>query len=668
MNKNYADIRAEMLAALRTGDVATIQPLVAELHTEGSDGSIALAGRAIGFMHIEAGRYADAIRVLEEAEHIARRLDPSPDLGHILRNKAHALVWNGQHEEAEKTLDIAMRIFIDEDNADGIYQVLMITGLVHEYRSEWKEALSVFTKAEHHALTNNLTYGVARAQSNIAIVLNHMAHFDEALVYARKSLEYNVANNQHAGAVYSLSALATANYGKGMAAEALSCYLQILDLLEKQPNPRQMAHTYFAIGTLYSTVGEYSSAIEYLERSFEIANSCSAGRVIGYSLAHLGEVYAHIGDPPRVHQKLAEAEDFCRATMLPDVLAYVLTVKARQLIREGLLDEVRLALQEASHLSDQLQSVLVRPFVLITQAELSARSGAYQEVKDVLVQINEINNVPPDVKIRVIQLQKEIAHHERNLDDYVTMSNLYLEAMGAGTGAQSKQKVSNLLSMHRIREERRAQQRQAELLNTVLPADVVARMLRGETVTGDHYANACVMFADIVGFTEHSEHLSPGEVVALLGAIYNVFDDLATTNGVQKLKTMGDAYICYKVDGSGKENAHAVATLATQMLGTSFTWPNGDHVMFRIGIHSGPIVAGIVGTKRLQYDIWGDTVNVASRMESTSEAGRIHVSEALVEAVGSSELFYVESRGRVELKGKGKIPTYWLASGSITTS
>jgi class 3 adenylate cyclase len=223
-------------------------------------------------------------------------------------------------------------------------------------------------------------------------------------------------------------------------------------------------------------------------------------------------------------------------------------------------------------------------------------------------------------------------------------------------------------------------------------------MIRGEDVSGDHFDHAAILFVDVVSFTSNTSHMPPADVVKLLETIFRTIDGLCDSQNVVKVKTIGDSYMCFRGDGDATTNARSIANVALDVLHEAFTWPTGEPLRFRAGIHIGPATAGVIGTQRLQYDVWGDTVNVASRMESTGEPGKIHVSEAFAAVLtsppsplddhgtstpsalddhgtsppsplsslrgGTSSLFPVpcslRERGALEIKGKGMMTTYWL--------
>ena len=209
-------------------------------------------------------------------------------------------------------------------------------------------------------------------------------------------------------------------------------------------------------------------------------------------------------------------------------------------------------------------------------------------------------------------------------------------------------------SLHLLDRER---ERSDRLLRNILPAAIVSRLKSmPDAVIADSIPSATVVFADIVGFTRLVGELPPHEVVALLDGVFRRFDELATQHGLEKIKTIGDAYMAVAgVPEARPGHVEAAADLALDMLATSVL----EHrLQLRVGLHTGPVVAGVIGAHKLSYDVWGDTVNVASRMESQGEPGCIQVSRAVHDALG--DRFVLEEREPVAIKGKGAMTTYFL--------
>lgn len=203
--------------------------------------------------------------------------------------------------------------------------------------------------------------------------------------------------------------------------------------------------------------------------------------------------------------------------------------------------------------------------------------------------------------------------------------------------------------------------RSEALLYNLLPEKIAARLKRAPDRTiADSLPRVAILFADIVDFTPRAARMTPEEVVAFLNRIFSAFDALAEKHGLEKIKTIGDAYMV----AAGKPDpcddpVHRVAGMALDMLEVTAALPDGVEV--RIGLHAGPAVAGVIGNRKLFYDVWGETVNTASRMESHGAAGRIQVTAAVRDALG--EDFRCAPRGVVEVKSVGPVETWWLLGG-----
>ncbi|MCB9170557.1 MAG: adenylate/guanylate cyclase domain-containing protein [Flavobacteriales bacterium] len=199
------------------------------------------------------------------------------------------------------------------------------------------------------------------------------------------------------------------------------------------------------------------------------------------------------------------------------------------------------------------------------------------------------------------------------------------------------------------------------LLLNVLPAPIAERLKEKERVISDRFSDASILFADLVGFTRFSERMPPDELVAILNTYFTAFDDLAEKHGLEKIKTIGDAYmVAAGVPQPDPGHAHRMCAFALEMLAVlqRCNVELGHALELRIGTHCGPVAAGVIGTHKFAYDLWGDTVNTASRMESHGVGGKVHVTEELYQACRNAYSF--EERGVIEVKGKGPMRTYFL--------
>ena len=207
------------------------------------------------------------------------------------------------------------------------------------------------------------------------------------------------------------------------------------------------------------------------------------------------------------------------------------------------------------------------------------------------------------------------------------------------------------------------QERSERLLLNVLPAPVAARLKQRQDVIADGFPDVTVLFADLVDFTRRSERIAPEQVVQVLNDLFSAFDQLAERQGLEKIKTVGDAYmVAGGLPDPLPDHARAVAVMALAIRDevARHADPSGRPLAVRIGIgiDTGPVVAGVIGRQRFIYDLWGDTVNTASRMESHGVAGCIQVTARTYQRLRDAYRF--ERRGPIDVKGKGEMVTYFL--------
>jgi len=271
-----------------------------------------------------------------------------------------------------------------------------------------------------------------------------------------------------------------------------------------------------------------------------------------------------------------------------------------------------------------------------------------------LSQSDEINKLQKEVR----SLSKKLERSEKNrslLEQMWDRNSKLFQTLNTEIEQQRE-------LIHKQHQELEIERQKSEnLLLNILPRPIAQRLKEDQSVIADHYNSATVLFTDIVGFTELSENLTPSELVQFLNQIFSTFDSLVEKYRLEKIKTVGDAYM---VAGGFPEprpdHVDAVADLALEMRNSlaNFHTEKIQSVCMRTGIHTGPAVAGVIGTKKFTYDVWGDTVNTASRMESHGVGGEIQVSEAIYKVL--KDKYILEQRGMIEIKGKGRLMTYWL--------
>jgi adenylate cyclase len=328
-------------------------------------------------------------------------------------------------------------------------------------------------------------------------------------------------------------------------------------------------------------------------------------------------------------------------------------VLARRLTREG--HQVVTAANGAS----ALELVATQEFDLVLLDLIMPEMNGFEVLRR-LKATEHTSHVPIIVISALDELDSVVRCIESGAEDYLTKPfNPVL--LRARISASLEKKRLRDREKKFIQDLERERQRSESLLLNILPQIVIDRMRDGEKVIADRITDATILFCDLVGFTALSQELSADGIIEFLSRIFSAFDRLAVEHGVEKIKTIGDAYMAAAgVPEPQADHVLRIVTLAPRMLETvdAIAKETDLKLQARIGIHSGPIVAGVIGTHKFVYDVWGDTVNTASRMESHSLAGRIQISAATRAALG--DRFEVEPRGMVDIKGKGMMETYFL--------
>ena len=243
------------------------------------------------------------------------------------------------------------------------------------------------------------------------------------------------------------------------------------------------------------------------------------------------------------------------------------------------------------------------------------------------------------------------------LNELLRDAALWLAILLLGDAVHSRR---GLRRAYRLLEVERA--RSEGLLRNMLPTSIADRLKQRQELIADASTQVTVLFADIADFTAHAERSPPEATVAMLNELYSQFDALTETRRLEKIKTVGDAYmVAGGLPDPMPDHAGAMAELALEMLELAARQrlPDGEPVRLRIGVDSGPVVAGVIGRRRFSYDLWGDTVNTASRMQTTGVPGCIQVTQRTHGLLGDRYLF--QERGMIQVKGKGTMLTYFLS-------
>lgn len=566
--------------------------------------------------------------------------------------------------------------------------------LVDLARALWASNLQVSRKYATDALTiaNLIDYkkGRANALNTIGVTYYYQGWYDIALGYHKQALEIRKGINDTAGIGHSTNNIGIIYLGQRKHREALNYLFEALEIYKTVKLRSSTAAAYNNIGTIYRREKQLDSAALMHRAALDVLKGANnrTGEALSYN--SMGGVMEDLGVYDDALRFQREAFRLYEAVTNHKGMINALTGEASALYKLKRYSEALAQINRAIDLATSMNS---RPelrdcYELLSSIEESIGNiqGAlhhykrYEALKDSLLS-EESNSKTAEFsaqydterkakQIELLTAQREREQVQRNLLLTIILASFIAVALVYGRYRTKRRSEAALQHANALLQEKNSLLTEARstvesLLLNVLPKPIAERMQIGERRIAENFSNVTVLFADIVDFTQLASDLPPEELVALLDAIFSDFDALAERHSLEKIKTIGDAYMAVcGIPEPHPDHCLNVALFALDLLRiierytihTNTTTP----LQVRIGIHTGSVVAGVIGKKKFSYDLWGETVNIASRLESHGMPGKIHCSEEVYEILNNSCIF--EKCGETALKGNIRLTTYFLHS------
>ena len=554
-----------------------------------------------------------------------------------------------------------------------------ILGLLHNELTKNEEGLQYLEKAYELALIIDDKYIIATITGNLGLLHSSMSNDVKALDLLRFSEDISTqsGNREHLAIV--CDNIATIFNKHGDYVRALEYYSKALELHTNTQGKDGIGRALGHIGAVYFHMNEIEKAESYLFKALEIHESIDYKRGIETWHEVLGDIMLKKEDPNSAIKHFTKAIEVNRE----------LGNKATEAVHIGSLGDVLM-------FKGDLEEAYKNFEIALTILQEYDRKGEFYDVQLSMTRILSnpvyVGYNPVEAEQLLLQSLDNLREHSlKSIErEYLSQLSVMYKATGQWEKALSTyeesvsinqelnsndirntiremefQKEYNQLEQKRLLEVIRLQEKE-QLLHDILPSHVADRIIGGEKTIADECEDMTIMFADIVGFTTLSEHMKPSEIIELLNNIYSKLDLLADTYGIEKIKTIGDAYMAISDSREDKVNHKLkMLTFAKKILAicSEIILSNGKTLEVRIGIHSGPTVTGVIGTKKLSYDVWGDAVNTAARMESYGEPGTIQVSQEFYNSIihidGMIETTVIAQK-EIEIKGKGLMNTVVL--------
>ena len=416
-------------------------------------------------------------------------------------------------------------------------------------------------------------------------------------------------------------------------AEGYGMLNRALDLATERNDESRVAWCRLTLAHVFHNVHEHERALEYLEKAEETYRRTDDGIGIVNTLYAKSMNLSQLGRHDEAIRYAEEAAAHPMSDMNPTQGVYLQVNLAYIYGNCKRYEDVERALAriDGSKISEFRTSVTFRAMKTWQTYRQGKGEEALAELTALLEEVDRVGI--PDLAVTLHEVLRDYARLDGDFEAYVKHNDAVQEINKTIRGAATSQMMAINEVEKELAAERATSERQRALLYGTLPQEIADRMMSGEDVSGDHHENAAVLFLDVVGFTTHTSKMEPQQTTRLLAEIFERFDKICAEHGVTKIKTIGDSYMA--VGFSDRRTFNRVGCSRHDQHNVELKWPDNTPIEFRIGLHAGPVVAGVIGTERLQYDVWGDTVNTASRMESTGEAGKVQVSSEFRDLLSS---------------------------------
>jgi adenylate cyclase len=604
----------------------------------------------LGVLHYYMSEFNEALTYYLQGLELAEQIGDVRKIASCETNIGMTYVSISEFDNALTYYKSALKKEETMGNASGIASILGNMGVIYSNLGEYTKALEFYNKAMNLDEQLGISTNHSMYYGNMGVVYGSVSDFQKALECYQKALKIDEEHENISGMIRQLGNIATINKDLGDHEQALKYNQQALELLKEFPNPDQEMYIAKNLGEIYRVKGENQDAMDYLNVQMEIAKRIGSKSEIASAYGNLGLVFIAVKDYSKGNEYLQKAVS----------ISNELGIRAEEAGWKAALGDLY-GISDFEHY-DARKSENYLKEALKVHKELGQKREEYRTHFSISKLYETLNRVG------------EAFHHFKLYHD------LEREVMNE----QAKKQAVELELIRKIEQIERSNQEslirfkeKERILHDILPIEIANRIVSGETMIAEQHENVSIIFADIVSFTETALKLQAAEVVGTLNGLFTDFDALALELGIEKIKTLGDAYMGACGIPTLRENhAEKITEFAFQALDVSkkHRFPGHDIIKVRIGLHCGPVIAGVIGGHKYTYDLWGDTVNTASRMESQGQREEVHVSESFVRNLcdlSGSESFpdtitlsfgviSIHDRGTMQIKGKGEMRTFFL--------
>jgi len=565
----------------------------------------------------------------------------------VLNMQGYTHFLQGNYLQALSHHKRSLKIREEIGDKRGIAGSLNNIGLIYVERNNYMKALENYQKSLKIKEEINDRRGIAVTLNNIGSIYNDQKAYSKALECYKRSLEIKREINDQRGIAVSLSNIGQIYFRQGDEENALDYYTRSLSIAEEMNDKQAMAQALSNIGDIYFNQGYYQSTLDYNQRSLDLREEIGDKDGVAGSLNSIGLTHYKLGN-------YNKAISYCNNGK---AMAENIGAIAEQKESCECLFGVYKAIGNSDLALGFHEQILV--FTDSLQKEETIKQLQQMEF-DKQVLSDSLLQVEKDIKLEMAY-QEEARKKDKNKNIAIGVGLFFLLlSLGLFSRWRYVKKSKAVIEKEKDRSE--------DLLLNILPAEIAEELKMKGSAEARDFDQVSIIFTDFESFTKTSEKLTAKELIEEINHCFKAFDNICEGYGVEKIKTIGDAYMAVgglpvPSDNSTKNTVLAaldMQSFITQRIAEKHA-KNEIPFEMRLGIHTGPVVAGIVGVKKFQYDIWGDTVNTASRVESSGAIGKVNISEDTYNHIKDDPAFTFQSRGKIEAKGKGEIEMYFVS-------
>jgi class 3 adenylate cyclase/uncharacterized protein HemY len=591
--------------------------------------------------------FQKALEAVEESLAIFENLQNNKAIADCYNQIATIYYYQGEFAKALTYFENSREYFEKAGFKKGIASSTNNKGAIYYYLGNFPKALDHYKRAMklHEEMQNEAQ--VAGTTQNIGNIYMQLNDFENAKIHFEIAEKiYRKANDEKALSLV-LSSIGSIYKKKENYEAAFQNFETALELSVKTNQNQTQAEVLYNLGKLYEAKGDLKKALENYNESLNISRQAKSSLHESSALIALGFVKQKLG-------KKREAIKNCEQGF--NIAKEIDVISIQEEACKCLYDAYKLTNNPAKALVYNEQMYLLRDSLNLKQTSDKILNMEFE--KEML--LDSIANVEKE-RILKQQHREEVAKKEKQRNIFIIAVCFAVIIALAIFGRLSYIKKSKA----RLQVEK---DRSEHLLHNILPIEVADELKEKGYVDAQDFETASILFTDFKSFTETASHLTPQELVEEINVCFKAFDTIIEKYHIEKIKTIGDAYMA--AGGLPKPDANAVkniilASLEMQQFVAKRKSENEARnkpaFEMRVGIHVGPIVAGIVGVKKFQYDVWGDTVNIASRMESNGAVGKVNISHHTYELVKNESDLSFEYRGKITAKGKGELKMYFVS-------